>query len=460
MKLINFYNMLVVNRVDNLTPIKSSATVTNKECFVQRLNDQKSLLNKTVNTDITLVEKILTNTAWFNKYDMLSPYPYHRAVPSVRSLKTVDIYILEFFNEKSCISKYNPFLNRLEEYRLLNQHEIRQLSAQLLYNKIYFIYATDFENLADKYGEFAYQLCLLDTGHLLGQASIVLQRLHINGKVKVFDQIISNISKMDIIDNDSEILSILAVDSFLLNVDDNDFRLTIDCIEKRKLSFNVFERFTYSKLIRKSIQSKSSQIILPRLRENSFLLKCSDLEFNEVSFKRTSAHNSLGQVGIIIPDNSAKIFHIFNDIFFNTLDTRINIYVLIRNTMNYGLYMYNQSNGKLTKTNKFIEFYEMDNISIQKKSSITLDSYSAVVFMSTKLIDELNNQKNLIDIEKTYLGCGIIAQYICMNAAKESLFTRPIKGTNENFINKFLNEKLFYTLLIGKSNFNGIYQSI
>ena len=87
-----YYKDFVLDRVKNTHHMNLYISSVNMLTNSQSLSDN---FVESCDTDFELIENTLGLSAWFNKYDFHSSYPYHRAAPSVRSLKTIDIYVLE-----------------------------------------------------------------------------------------------------------------------------------------------------------------------------------------------------------------------------------------------------------------------------------------------------------------------------------------------------------------------------
>ncbi|WP_157108261.1 hypothetical protein [Streptococcus salivarius] len=312
----------------------------------------------------------------------------------------------------------------------------------LIEAKTVVVFSFDFNILAPIYGEFFYQLTLLDCGHIIKHMALLLDRKDIDYKIITTlgeDEYQLNSLFLD----DNFALAVMVIDAKEKN-DYLDF-----CKETLNLSVttSMFQKYfpdTFE-IYRLTHRSKFPSI-LP-ISSNPFFLRISEDFFKDLQYNRTSAHNPIGLSGFVSFDWKNKKNQII-DFCISLHMERIKLYVFSINDCS----CYRISHGKVKQLGGDFSELQLDKFLFMYKTGITLDSLDFIIWLTFD-IDDLDtpDSYHLIHFE-----AGGIMQEICLFMSQFYYFCRPIKNNNENFFKEIFETELIYTACIG----NTIYDNI
>ncbi|WP_455461524.1 hypothetical protein [Streptococcus salivarius] len=422
------------NRKKEIPPI-----VSNINAKIQKLRKKNNRL--TIRKD-SLLYYLLFNTYGIQKYEVDSQYPYHKSVPSTRGLFTISINIIEYSGGKYFISEFDNYSNSLVNLRCFEGDTLNIFRENLIEAKTVVVFSFDFNILAPIYGEFFYQLTLLDCGHIIKHMALLLDRKDIDYKIITTlgeDEYQLNSLFLD----DNFALAVMVIDAKEKN-DYLDF-----CKETLNLSVttSMFQKYfpdTFE-IYRLTHRSKFPSI-LP-ISSNPFFLRISEDFFKDLQYNRTSAHNPIGLSGFVSFDWENKKNQII-DFCISLHMERIKLYVFSINDCS----CYRISHGKVKQLGGDFSELQLDKFLFMYKTGITLDSLDFIIWLTFD-IDDLDtpDSYHLIHFE-----AGGIMQEICLFMSQFYYFCRPIKNNNENFFKEIFETELIYTACIG----NTIYDNI
>lgn len=405
------------------------------------------------------VKEILANLAvgthGLTKYEIDSPYKFHRPVPSARGIHPCELY---FFSQNG-VKRYNPvdnFFDLLWE----GGEETGDFSI---------VIAADDWRLAKFYGDFAYVLGALDAGHIIGQLTVLAT------KMGCFTEIIYS-KAQDVNGNNTgtyfDKQGLVVYASILVKKENAKTEALTDyqMRGRRKLSYtDKTKQLLYRKELvqlkhMEQVCKQSDRQLIP-CKEPAETQNIARQTIGEILIKRTSAHSHVGLVSVGHMDAiNRKLSWIAKELKEYMQKANLLPYVNIYLFLNEESAEYAKGYYRLNRKESDWELVKSTENTREEWFRIIHDSHEFLnvqgipfVFFTSVHIHELMNKYEDRVIDAMYMYSGEIGQIISLLVTGYGMFCRPIKNICEEKLEQFLmlqqnKERITYAMLVGKEN--------
>ena len=467
LNLVSYNRYALENKRDDLTylfpvitPMDGCPKRKLKPCYEFFREKMFPLIGSSSEADYSMEEirdSIIPGTHGITKYENDSPYKYHRPVPSARGFHPCELYILS----REGLKRFDPVENSYDILAGDPEHEDT--------GEFQILVAADDWRLGKFYGNFAYVLCALDAGHIIGQICVLASKFRCYCEI-TYD--VENELKasgcLDYFKDNGLVLfaGIKIGKSRDFNFDGASFQI----IGSRRI---CYKRLSKKLSLRNEILAlrelecdvPNTKRALAPMDDAMILNETCDKSIGSVLRERSSAHSHIGLMSIDDPAGlSEKIEYtekgLAEYLKYSRLDKYINVYVYINATCaeyNRAYYRYDNKTGHWVQVceadDSITEWYRIIH---DNHEFLNVESIPLVFFFSTK-IDAIRDEYGNRLIDVMYMFSGEISQIICLLMTKYDWFCRPIKNINEEKIETKLmidnsKERITYAALAGKAN--------
>lgn len=435
-------------------------------CGKQKLPSKKELFRQPMyplmekNDNIKYeMKEILSNLALgthgLTKYEIDSPYKFHRPVPSARGIHPCELY---FFTQTE-VKRYNPVDNSFD---LLwgGGEETGDFSI---------VIAADDWRLAKFYGDFAYVLGALDAGHMIGQLAVLAAKS--GCCMEVIYSKAQDVNKKNVASY-FEKQGLVVYASVLIRKQGSKKTASkgYQMQGSRKLSYrSKAEQLRYrNELIqlKKMEQTcdQSDRIFLAG-KEPAQVWQEDGKTVGEILKERTSAHSHIGLMSVGHIDGiEEKLLWIAKELedYMQKADLLpyVNVYLFLNEEskqLSKGYYRLHAGEKcwELVRETKNVRD-EWFRIIHDSHEFLNIQGIPLVFFTSVN-IQELMKKYGNRTIDAMYMYSGEVGQILSLLVTGYGMFCRPIKNICEEKLEGFLmlsqnKERITYAMLTGKEN--------
>lgn len=456
--------------------IEKNSDYTKMLRFKKRLNINKiyplpHLDRENSSSTMNYISDVLRGTFSLLYYTAHDPWKIHRGFPSARCLHTIESYLI--VNKASQeleqgAYRFDPLRNELEVIGLGEPSYLleRAFNQDMKRVSRIWVFSSEFWRLGKEYGDFAYNLALLEAGHAIEQLY-----MHINTCQKsnhsqlryVFCY--QNIAKMLNIPVEEE--GVLAA---IIEYEDSQ-DVEEDGYQERKLKeyevLHEFPNWEQSNGLRSGYcerlrEMESYFLSLTTTNESFPVVHFPNLEIDlkllrETTYQRNSGQGLFGVVGKYRPIDWQTFTQIgrFN---VDIQEESVQLYAFVIQAEDFeaGIYSYSANEKEFVQKN----MGQFENL-LQKNCQypfFNLHSMTCVYFIYSPI--KLYVEKyGPVGWRIALMEAGRIAQRICMQYAELGFFARPVKCFDEEGMNTVLiseDRMPIYSIIVGSSKYSDL----
>ena len=395
---------------------------------------------------------LMVGTHGLTKYEIESPYKFHRPVPSARGLHPCELYVIS----KGGIKRFNP-VNRNYDVLFEKQSEAEE--------EFEICVAADIWRIGKFYGDFSYILSALDCGHIIGQILVLAGKANCNARVSYVR------NSKDIYSDYFKKHGMVMFASIKIRkqgkFDDAEIKLLPN--KTRQICYkDCLSKLNYIDELAGVPDSKTSRDIFINKIEDSddgLSNKLDDISIGYTLSHRTSSHSHIGLMTFESLDEvKAKL---------NWISRECSKYIKHAGIEEYaGVYMYysqmSQDFGRgyyrlSAKNQTWVQVCEADDsesewyrIIHDSHEFLNVDSIPFVFFISVN-IEKIQQEYGDKLVDVVYMLSGELSQIVCLLSTGFGWYCRPIKNIKENEIEKKMEldtsvERITYAMLTGMEN--------
>lgn len=405
------------------------------------------------------IEEVMANLArathGLTKYEINSPYKFHRPVPSARGIHPCELY---FWCENE-VKRYNPIDNTFD---ILWESEGKE-------NDFSIVIAADDWRLAKYYGDFAYVLGALDAGHIIGQLSVLAMKSGCD--MEVICSKAQNAGGNNVATYFEEQDLVVYASVIIRNKKEKKKSIQeYQLCGKRKLSYrDKVEKLCYREVLiglkqmNKICEKPDQHILFEKKEEHNYKKKKNSID--EILRKRTSAHSHIGLMSIgSVRDLENKLSWMIEEMEVYLRKVGMLSYINIYLFMNEECDKIEKGYYKINFTEKCLQIVKKNTNAREEWFRIIHDSHEflnvqgiPLVFLVSVNVRELLKKYENRLIDTMYIYSGEIGQILSLLATRYNLFCRPIKNICEKKLEEVLKidseeERITYVMLVGQEN--------